>query len=176
MLAASVNPTPIKPVAAMNSQSPCDMDASPNPTASVTPPASSVQRVPTHFISKAGKGLDRPQVNPSIAKLDPAADIDQFSSDAIVNRTTPSEVKVAAVTKKKNSETTANINHERCMSRSLQTGGRRVLYSGARKLARLPNRGMVPGARLPDRARYLRPDHEIAVPGARLPFRVRGRG
>src|SRR5258708_19369164 len=97
MLAASVKPTPIKPVAVMNLMRSCDVDASANAAASVTPPRTSVQRVPIHFISNAGRGLERPQVRPSSAKLHPAADLDQSSSDPILNSPTPSEVKVAAV-------------------------------------------------------------------------------
>src|SRR5258708_11902508 len=136
MLAASVKPTPIKPVAVMNSMRSCDVDASANAAASVTPHRTIDQREPIHFISNAGRGLERPQVRPSSAKLDPAADLDQCSSDAIVNSTTPSEVKVAAVRKKKNSETTAKIDHARCMPRWSQTGRRRVWSLHARKLAR----------------------------------------
>jgi hypothetical protein len=72
-----------------------------------------VQRVPIRLIRIAGSGLARPQARQRRAKLEPAADKDQCSSEAIRYNTPPREANVAAVIKKNNSETTPKIHHAR---------------------------------------------------------------
>ena len=69
----------------------------------------------------AGSGLDRPQARPSSEKEEPASAADQPSSADMVNSTTPSEVKVAAVTKKNASAAAANTSHR--PDRGVSEGG-----------------------------------------------------
>ncbi len=59
----------------------------------------------------SGKGLDRPQATPSSEKLNAAAVIDQCSSPAMVNSTTPSDVNVARFRKQNASETAPKTAH-----------------------------------------------------------------
>src|SRR6266481_3649414 len=91
MLAVSVNPRPMRPVATRKSARLWVKDARAKPIASVTQPENMVQRVPTCLMVIAGSGLERPHVRQRRAKLAPAADIDQCSSAAIWYRTAPSE-------------------------------------------------------------------------------------
>src|SRR5579859_1685196 len=85
--------------------------ARPNPRHSKAAPALKVMRPPKRRSDSSGKGLDRPQAMPSSEKLRKASVIDQCSSPAMVNSTTPSEVKVARFRKQNASETAAKTIH-----------------------------------------------------------------
>ncbi len=91
----------------------CETAARAKPIVRITLPETIVQRVPMSFIRIAGRGLARPHARQRRAKLEPAADRDQCSSEAILYNTPPRDANVAAVMKKNSRETTPKIHHAR---------------------------------------------------------------